>query len=63
MFLNRKDLDKINAVLSQFPLVDVFQIEQDNSNGIGSTTTIKFDYEVNQVRGVFLTELSGVEDW
>lgn len=63
MFLNRKDLDKINAVLSQFPLVDDFQIEQDNSSGIGSTTTIKFAAEVNQVRGVFLTELSGVEDW
>ena len=63
MFLNRKDIDKIKEVLDQFPTVDVFELDQDNSSGIGSVTVMTFSQEINGIRGSFDIEVSGVEDW
>lgn len=63
MFLNRKDIDKINSVLDQFPTIDHFELDQDSSSGIGSTTTMTVKHTVNNVSGNFTIEISGVEDW
>ena len=63
MFLNRKDIDKIKEVLDQFPTVDVFELDQDSSSGIGSVTVMSFAHEVNGVIGNFTIEVSGVEEW
>jgi hypothetical protein len=63
MFLNRKDIEKIKSVLDQFPDLDVFEIEQNSSSGIGSVTTITFARDINGIRGSFTIEISGVEDW
>jgi hypothetical protein len=63
MFLNRKDIEKIKNVLDQFPDLDVFEIEQDSSSGIGSCTTMTFAREIKGLRGAFEIEISGVENW
>lgn len=63
MILNRKDIEKIQDVLSRFPDLDVFEIKQDSSSGIGSVISITFSREVNGVRGAFEIEISGVENW
>jgi len=63
MYLNKRDIDTIKDILSKFPEVDGFRLEQDNFSGIGSITTIKFDTTVNGVRGEFAVEIDGVEDW
>jgi hypothetical protein len=63
MILHRKDIEKIKSVLDQFPDLDIFEIEQDSSSGIGSVTTITFARELNSHRGSFTIEISGVEDW
>lgn len=63
MFLNRKDLDKIKEVLDQFPTVDVFELNQDSSSGIGSVTIMSFNHTVNGIDGNFTIEVSGVEEW
>lgn len=63
MYLNRKDIQKIQEVLDKFPNVDRFELEQDNCSGIGSVTTMTFEKEINGVRGSFDVEISGVEDW
>ena len=63
MYLQRKDIDKITEILKQFPNVQVFDVQSENHSGIGSTTTMRFECEVNGVKGEFEVEISGVEDW
>ena len=63
MNLNKKDIDTIKDILSKFPEVDGFKLEQDNSSGIGSITTIMFDITINGVSGEFAAEIDSVEDW
>jgi hypothetical protein len=63
MILHRKDIEKIKSILDQFSDLDVFEIEQDSSSGIGSVTTMTFARELNGHRGSFEIEISGVEDW
>lgn len=63
MYLNRKDIEKINAILEKFLDIDVFKIEQDNSSGIGSVTVVTFDQNINDTKGSFQIEISGEEDW
>ena len=63
MFLNRKDIEKIKGILDQFPDLDVFELEQDSSSGIGSVTSMTFARELNGLRGSFEIEISGSEEW
>ncbi len=63
MILNRKDIEKIKAILDQFPEVNGFELNHDSSSGIGSVVSITFAKEINGVRGSFEVEISGVEDW
>ena len=63
MYLNRKDLEQLQEVLTKFPDVEHFQLVQDSGSGIGSVTTIVFTQEVNGYTGQFKIEISGVEDW
>ena len=63
MYLNRKDLKKIQDVLEKFPEVENFEIEQESGSGIGSITLMTMFTEFNGVKGSFTVEISGVEDW
>ena len=63
MYLNREDIKKIADTLEKFKEVDVFELEQDSSSGIGSVTTMYFSHKVNDVLGRFAVEISGDENW
>ena len=63
MFLNTKDMLKINEILDKFPNVKTFELEQSNHSGIGSITTMSFDHEINTIKTKVSVEISGVEDW
>lgn len=63
MYLHRKDIEKIVEVLEKFPDLHTFELVHDNSSGIGSYVAIRFDHNVNDVKGTFEVEVSGVEDW
>ena len=63
MFLTRKDIEKISKILEQFPDLDIFEITQDSSSGIGSCTSMTFAREISGLKGSFEIEISGVEDW
>lgn len=63
MFLNRKDIARIQEVLDKFPDVETFELNSDTSSGIGAYITMTFSQEVNSMRGSFDIEISGVEDW
>ena len=63
MYLNRKDIEKINSVLDQFPDLDRFELTEENSSGIGSIISMTFSREVNGIIGAFTIEIAGVEQW
>jgi len=63
MYLHRAELRKMLEVLEKFPEVEVVDVEVDSGSGIGSVTTMKFDTEVNGVKGSFEVEIAGVETW
>lgn len=63
MILHRKEIEKIKEVLEKFPDVEVFELEQTGNNGIGTILSMTFAQEVNDMRGSFEVEITGVEDW
>lgn len=63
MYLHRDDLKKINEIFEKFPDINVIELTQDNSSGIGSTTSATFDHRSNGFDGSFKVEISGVENW
>lgn len=63
MTFTRKDINKINKILKDFPDIEDFNIEETESNGIGSIITLSFITKLNNNTGIFKIELSGIEDW
>jgi hypothetical protein len=63
MYLHKDELTRMLEILEQFPEVEVVDVEVDSSSGIGSVTTMKFNTEVNGIKGSFEVEISGVETW
>ena len=63
MILHRKEIERIQGVLNKFPNVETFELTYENSSGIGAVVTMIFNQEVNDMRGNFEIEISGVEDW
>ena len=63
MYLHREDLEKMLKILAQFPDVEVVEVKQDTSSGIGSHTTMHFDTTVNSVAGRLEVVVSSVENW
>ncbi len=63
LILNRKELEKIVDIVSQFNNVDRFEISEKRKGGIGSILTITFESELNNTKGEFCIEISGVESW
>lgn len=63
MILHRKDIEKIKEILNKFPNVEIFELEQEGGNGIGTCTHMTFTQEVNGQKGSFNIEVAGVESW
>lgn len=63
MYLHREELKRMLEILEKFPTVEVVDVKVDSSSGIGSITIMKFDTEINHVKGSFEVEISGVEKW
>lgn len=63
MYLNRNNFEKINKVISNFPEAKTFELNQDNSSGIGSHTTLHIHTSINGIEGKFEVVISSVEDW
>ena len=62
-YLHRETAEKMLEVMNQFPEYDVFNLEIDNSSGIGSTVTLTVDIIHNNVAGKFTVEVEGSENW
>ncbi|NCB14278.1 MAG: hypothetical protein EOM78_22065 [Erysipelotrichia bacterium] len=61
--LNRKDIRKIQKILDKFPEVESFELLYDCKSGIGTCIRIKFQVEMNETIGDFLVPVSSIEDW
>lgn len=63
MFLHRNDITKIQNILEKFPNISSFEINHDNSSGIGSIVTMTFNHQIEDIQGSFTVEISGIESW
>jgi hypothetical protein len=63
MYLHKEDLKLINEIVSEFPEVDTFKLESDNSSGIGSVLKLIVTTKVMGRDADITFEISGVENW
>jgi hypothetical protein len=63
MYLCKEEVQKILNTMYLFSEATSFELLQDASNGIGSTTSLIVHTTINGLDGEFKTEISGVENW
>lgn len=63
MNITKKDVERILEIMTQFPEVDQFELDQYNDSGIGSLTTLIVHTTINGIKGKFTIEISNLEDW
>lgn len=63
MFLHRDDIQKMNELIKKFPDAEFFDIESDNSSGIGAHLTMKVQTKIQNIEGTFEMTISSVENW
>ena len=63
MKITKKEVERMLEVMAQFPEVDKFELDQTNSSGIGSLTTLIVHTTINCIEGKFTIEISNLEDW
>lgn len=60
LVLSKSEIEKLFKITEQFKDVERFTIEQDNSSGIGSTYTVKFDlFDKNDTK----IDITDVANW
>lgn len=63
MFLHRDDIKKMLEIAEKFPDQEFFDIESDNSSGIGAHVTMKVQTNIGDIEGTFEVVISSVENW
>ena len=63
MYITRAEVEKILAVMEEFPDATRYKLEADNSSGIGSILTLTMDMDINGRNAQVKVEISGVENW
>lgn len=63
MILHRDDLKKMVALSEKFSDVEFFEVESDNSSGIGAHVTMKIQTKIEDIEGTFEMVISSVENW
>jgi hypothetical protein len=63
MYLHKEDLKLINEIVAEFPEVETFKLESDNSSGIGSVLKLIVTTKVMGRDADITFEISGVENW
>jgi hypothetical protein len=62
-FIHTEDIDRIKALMEAIDYDGNFEIEIDESSGIGRTITVHVPHSVNSLRGTFSYIISNVENW
>jgi hypothetical protein len=63
VFLHTDDIDRIKALMEAIDYDGTFELEVDNSSGIGTTVTAHVPQAINCLKGTFSYVVSDVENW
>ena len=63
MYITKKEVEKILAVMEEFPDAKNYKLEADNSSGIGSILTLTMNMDINGRNANVTVEIAGVENW
>ena len=63
MYIRKEEVEKILAVMEEFPDARSYKLESDNSSGIGSILTLTLDMDVKDRPALVKIEIAGVEIW
>jgi hypothetical protein len=63
VFLHTDDIDRIKALMEAIDYDGTFELEVDNSSGIGTTVTAHVPQSINCLKGTFSYVVSDVENW
>lgn len=63
MYLHKEDLKLISEIVAEFPEVETFKLESDNSSGIGTVLKLIVTTKVMGRDADITFEISGVENW
>lgn len=63
MYITKQEVEKILAVMEEFPDARSYKLEADGSSGIGSILTLTLDMDINNRPAKVLIEIAGVEVW
>ncbi len=63
MYITKQEIEKILAVMSEFPDARSYKLEADNSSGIGSILTLEMNMELKGRDAHVKVDISGVETW
>ncbi len=63
MYITKKEIEKILAVMNEFDDARSYRLEADNASGIGSILTLEMDMTIKDRPALVKVEIAGVEDW
>ena len=63
MYITKKEIEKILAVMEEFPDARSYRLAADGSSGIGSILTLTMDMDLNGRNAKVEVEIAGVENW
>jgi hypothetical protein len=63
MYITRAEVEKILAVMEEFPDATRYKLEADNSSGIGSILSLTMDMIINDRNAKVKIDIAGVETW
>ena len=63
MYITKQEVEKILAVMEEFPDASSYKLEADNSSGIGSILSLTMDMHINTRPVQVKVEIAGVEVW
>ena len=62
-FIHTEDIDRIKALMESLDYDGNFEIEIDETSGIGRTVTVHVPHSVNSLNGIFSYVISNVDEW
>jgi len=61
--IHTEDIDRIKSLMEALDYDGNFEIEIDESSGIGRTVIVHVPQSINSLKGTFSYVISNVEDW
>jgi hypothetical protein len=63
IIIRRSELEDLNKIVARFPEIDTFKLIESSTSGIGSVLSVQIETTVKYIKGKFIVEVSGPENW